>query len=156
MGTVQERTLRAEPARAWWRIRHAGALCGALIVLLAAAGCASTQSGPATPVPISDFRMVAGKWTGVVLGLAGPRDDAGDWIELAIREDGSYEFGISRTIGVLSGKGKLTIADGKMTSESDRGSAAYALSDLGGRQYLHVVATLRSGRSFAGNLNRAP
>lgn len=156
MTAVQERDAIAETKRAWRRCRHRRVVCGLLIVMLTAVACASTPSAPATAIPIQDFRMVAGKWVGVVLGLAGPRDDAGDWIELTISADGTFEFGISRTIGVLRGKGKFTLADGKMTSESDRGSAAYALSELGGRQYLHVVATLRSGRLLSGNLNRAP
>ena len=93
-----------------------GALLLVAVAILAA--CASStsspSSGPTTAVPITDFKMVAGKWAGPLRGLAGPRDDEGDWVQMTIAESGAYEFSIARTIGVATGKGTFNLKDGKL------------------------------------------
>ena len=139
-----------------WRTGRARVRCGLLIAMLALVACTSAPPpAPATPVAITDFRMVAGKWVGTVVGLAGPRNDEGDWLELTIGEDGTYDFGIYRTIGVFGGKGKLMLQDGKLTGEGERGRATYALSERGGRQSLLAEGVLKSGTTVSGTLRRA-
>jgi hypothetical protein len=63
--------------------------------LLTVAGCAETsQSPPAlSPVAITDIGSVAGKWAGPVTGLTTRRDE-GDWVNVVIGPDGTYDFGI--------------------------------------------------------------
>lgn len=146
--------MRARSKRAWWANSRARANAALLIVMLAAAACASTPSVPATPVPITDFRMVAGRWGGVLLGLSGPRNDEGDWVNVSVGEDGSFNFGIYRTIGAFAGKGKLTLKDGKLEGEGERGSATYTLVERGGKQYLRVEGKLKSGTDVSGDLHR--
>ena len=135
------------------RARFAGGVAMRVAALLVAvatlAACAapstSTSSAPATTVAITDYKMVAGKWAGNVRGLAGPRDDAGDWVQMTIAESGAYEFSIARTIGVFSGKGMFSLKDGKLAMEGERGSATFALFERGGRRFLRGDGMVGSG-----------
>ena len=132
-----------------------GTVARAAVVLLAAVllgACASSPPpAPATPLPITDYKMVAGKWAGHVKGLAGPRDD-GDWIEMTIGDNGAYEFGIARTIGVLAGKGNFTLADGKLTMRGERGQATFALLQREGVRFLRGTGMLHTGTALSGDL----
>lgn len=125
-----------------------------LLVVLALAGCASSAPPPppAAPIAITDYKMVAGKWAGLVKGLAGPRDDQGDWVEMNITESGAYDFGAARTIGMLTGKGNLALKDGKLAVEGERGQATMALLERGGKKLLRVDGKLRSGTPLSGEL----
>ena len=130
-------------------------MLGRLIVVLAVtiAGCTSAPPPPATTVPITSFQMVAGKWAGTVVGLSGSKDE-GDSIEVTIGEDGSYDFGMFRTIGMFGGKGRFALKDGKLTSQSQRGDAEYTLSERGGRQYLRGEGLFENNRKVTADLTR--
>ena len=84
----------------------------------------------------------------------GARDE-GDWVELTIRPDGSYDFKVARTIGMFGGKGMLSLKDGKMTSQGERGSAEYSLSERGGKQSLRVQGVVENNIKATGDLTRA-
>jgi hypothetical protein len=125
-----------------------------VLVATVLAGCAGTGAGPTdglAPVPITDFKMVAGKWDGLVSGLSAKRDD-GDWAEMTISPDGTYDFGVYRTIGVFGGRGTFTLSDGKLQMRGDRGSATYALYQGGGKRVLQVQAMLSDGRPLTAKL----
>lgn len=131
----------------------------ALLVLLAFAitgvlGCAGGPSAPSiVPVAITDLKTVAGKWTGLY-----SRDTSSssreDWVELAIKEDGTYEFGSFRQVGALHGKGKLMLRDGKLYGQGERGSTVYSLFDRGGKPLLKVAAQDTAGMSYTAELTR--
>jgi hypothetical protein len=125
------------------------------VLVLALAACASAPpSPPATTVPIMNYQMVAGRWAGPVTGLPGGARDEGDWVELTIRPDGSYDFKVARTIGMFGGKGMLSLKDGKMTSQGERGSAEYSLSERGGKQSLRVQGVVENNIKATGDLTR--
>ena len=131
-------------------------MLGRLIVVVAVtiAGCTSAPPPPpATTVPITSFQMVAGKWQGTVVGLSGSKDE-GDSIEVTIGEDGSYDFGMFRTIGMFGGKGQFGLKDGKLTSQSQRGNAEYTLSERGGRQYLRGEGLFENSKMVTADLTR--
>jgi hypothetical protein len=113
---------------------------------LTVAGCAETsQSPPAlSPVAITDIGSVAGKWAGPVTGLAKRRDE-GDWVNVVIAPDGTYDFGIYRTIGMFGGKGKLIVQDGKLALHSDRGNSTLTLFEGGGKRVLRGDGVLSDG-----------
>jgi hypothetical protein len=120
-------------------------------------GCASSPS-PASvpaaamsPVAISDFRAVSGRWAGPVTGLAQRRTE-GDWVQLSIAPDGTYEFGIARTIGMFGGKGQLTLEDGKLVMAGERGRATYALYEGAGRRLLRANGVLATGGTVSAEL----
>jgi hypothetical protein len=135
-----------------------GLMARAAVVLVALAfgACASSPPpSPATPVPITEYKMVAGKWAGHLKGLADPRDD-GDWIEMTIGQDGAYEFEIARTIGVAAGKGKFALEDGKLTMKGERGGqATFALFQREGTRFLRSAGMLHTGTAISGELRPA-
>ena len=101
---------------------HAPLLLALVATMLAA--CAGRGPTDAlTPVPITDFKMVAGNWEGPVSGISAQHDD---WVELTITPDGKYDFGVYRTIGVFGGTGTLKLSGGTVQLFGERGSAGRA------------------------------
>jgi hypothetical protein len=132
-------------------LKGSQALALLVVAVLALAGCATKGSTfGMQPVPITDFKMVAGKWSGPVTGISANRDD---WADMTITPDGRFEFGIARTIGVFSGGGPLTLADGKMQGRGERGSIVYTLYQSGDRRLLKGDATLSDGRQVSATLS---
>src|SRR5215471_15394533 len=84
------------------------------------AGCAGSDSATTTaPLPITDIASVAGKWVGL-LEIAGSQDRQ-DYIEVTIAGDGTYRAASARTIGVMDARGKITLSDGKLLIQGERG-----------------------------------
>jgi hypothetical protein len=131
-------------------LKTSHALVLLVVAVLALAGCATQGSTVGLqPVPITDFKMVAGKWAGPVTGITS-RDD---WAEMTITPEGRFDFGIARTIGVFEGGGPLTLADGKMQGKGARGSIVYTLYQSGNRRVLKGDATLSDGRQVNATLS---
>lgn len=131
---------------------RAAALMLAMLVLGA---CASSAPAPQlTSVAITDYKMIAGKWSGLVIGLASLRDD-GDWVDMVIRENGTYEYGIARNIGVMAGKGTFRLQDGKVLMAGDRGQGTFSLLEGEGTRVLRGSGMLNSGTALRGDLRPA-
>jgi hypothetical protein len=90
-----------------------------LVIALGFAGCATSGSSAGGPVAITDLASVAGKWVGL-LEMAGSQDRQ-DYIEFTIAGDGTYRAASARTIGVMDARGKLTLSDGKLLIQGERG-----------------------------------
>ncbi len=118
------------------------------------AGCANTpthQPTPANPVPISDFRAVAGKWEGLVRALRQK-----DWYQVMIHEDGRFEAVSPRgAVGVFRSRGTFTLSDGKLRAESDKGSATYTLYEGDDERILQFDAITSKGIRHFGKLSPA-
>jgi hypothetical protein len=125
------------------------------LVILGAmlSGCAgdrsSTQAREAQ-IPIASIQAIAGKWAAVVERTARRED----WVELLINEDSSFQYTSARTIGMLEGKGTLTLREGQGISESGRGRATYRLYDRGGRQVLRVEVVETNGLRYEAEFTR--
>jgi hypothetical protein len=102
-------------------------------------------------VPVTEVKNVAGHWAGTVARDTSSRED---WVRVVIAPDGTYEFSSARNIGVLSGKGQLTMKDGKLVGEGPRGTSVYTLYDRGGRQVLIVDVRLHDGATYSAVLSR--
>lgn len=135
------------------RRQLAGALSLLLAVAMGACTTAPSTSSAVSPVAITDFKMVAGRWQGLVTGLASRRDE-GDTVQLTIGNDGTYDFGVYRTIGALTGKGTFTLQDGKLRMQGERGQAVYTLYEGNGRQYLRSEGELSSGMPLSAEFRR--
>jgi len=101
----------------------------ALLLLGASAlgGCASSSSsGPVGEIPITDFRMVAGRWTGYLTAEGRPRQDD-DLVDLTIGQDGAYAFAVDRKVGPFVGKGQFVLKEGKLVMDGARGRALFTL-----------------------------
>lgn len=124
-----------------------------LLALVATALAACAGMGPTaglTPLPITDFQMVAGDWEGPARGMSAQHDD---WIEVTFTPDGQYDFGIYRTIGVFGGRGMLTLSGGKLQMRGDRGSATYTLYQSGAKRILQGQGVLSDGRQISATLS---
>src|SRR5215470_9781173 len=91
-----------------------------LALVLGLAGCATSESTTTAPLPITDIASIAGKWVGL-LEMAGSRDRQ-DYIEVTIANDGTYRAASARTIGVMDARGTVSVSDGKLTIQGERGS----------------------------------
>ncbi|HSF04686.1 MAG TPA: hypothetical protein VLG10_02750 [Methylomirabilota bacterium] len=123
-----------------------------IAVLAGCAGMAPTGPPAETVVPITGFDVVKGKWAGIVARSPASRRE--DLIELTVDGDGAYRFTSARTIGVLQGRGQLTLRDGALASASEQGSATYRLVDRGGKHVLKVEAVDRDGLRYSAELTR--
>lgn len=126
-----------------------------LVVALTGAACArpAPPSPSMSPVAITDFKSVAGKWGGLVRGLpprGSSQDD--DFVDVEIKPDGTYDFGIYRTVGVFGGKGKLTLEEGRLTLKTERGSSTLVLLEGNGRRILRANAVMTNGLRLSSDL----
>jgi hypothetical protein len=118
------------------------------VVATSLMGCAaSTSQLPSVQVPIASASVIAGKWAGTVRRDPSTDDD---WVDLTIKDDGTYEVKSFRQIGALLGTGHLTISGGKMTSETERARATYTLYEGDGKRALNVDGVLKNGVTFSG------
>ena len=126
-------------------------LFAALVVMVQMAACAGPGTAPrasSVMVPITDVKAVAGAWAGVASRTASDQDD---WVEVTLNEDGTFEAFSARQIGVLQGKGTLTVDGGKMMARGPNGSAVLTLYDRAGR-VLVLDFRDRNGVSYSGEL----
>jgi hypothetical protein len=127
-------------------------------MVVAIGGCASDRAGDRVetptseaPVPITSIAAIKGKWAGVVARGSANRDD---WLELTINDDGSFQYTSARTIGVLQGRGQLSLRDGQGFSESERARSTYQLIDRGGKRVLRVDVVETNGLRYGADLAR--
>lgn len=135
----------------WFRAACFGTLVG---VFAASIGCAPIEQPPpppSTPVSVSAFTSVAGKWAGIL--KATPRLRHDDWVTMVIHNDGSYQFKSVRTIGIMQGQGTFTLADGKLRSETERGWIVATLYEEGGRRMLKVEGATKEGEQYSADLD---
>ena len=112
----------------------------AIGIVASLAGCAS--GGSSAAVPVTDVKSLAGKWGGVAQG---PGSSQQDYVEMSIREDGTYDVTTSRTIGRYAGNGRVTLRDGQLTFEGANSTGVGSLmTGSGGEKVLQVTV------SFAG------
>jgi hypothetical protein len=119
-------------------------------VATALAGCASL--GAMTPVALTDVKSVAGKWRGVVHRPGVEQD----YVELTIREDGSYDLVSRQTVGSSSGRGKMMVRDGRLVLQGEKGhGGATVLKNSDGDRVMKVEATLTDNSTLTASLSPA-
>jgi len=130
---------------------------GAMVALCGLGACSSPSGGgsSATPVAVTDVRSVAGKWAGLVDAL-GPRSDD-QYIEVTVREDGTYRATAARTIGFMDAQGRLQPSDGRLLVLGDSGSRGTAvLLTRDGGPLLQVEVTNAAGTRRTARLRPQP
>lgn len=115
---------------------------------------AAKRSSP-TAVAIQDIKSVAGRWSGILYGRPGGARGQ-DWVELAIKEDGTYTLASARTIGVFSGSGTVSLADGRLIAEGEKGRVTLTLYQRDGKRFLRAEGTMASGQPLQADLYPAP
>src|SRR5258708_99752 len=89
-------------------------------VVVGFGGCGSSGSArTGGPSAITDVASITGKWVGL-LEMAGSRDRE-DYVEVTIASDGTYRAASARTIGVMDTKGRVSVSDGRLLIQGERG-----------------------------------
>ena len=113
-------------------------------------GCASV--GPIAPVVVSDVKSVTGTWQGVVYE---PGSEP-DYVELTIREDGSYDLVSRQAIGESRGRGKIVLSGGRLIMKGERGrGVGTLLSSPAGDLVMNIDATLSDNSTLSAKLWRS-
>jgi hypothetical protein len=113
-------------------------------------GCASVS--PVAPVVVSDVKSVAGTWQGVVYE---PGSEP-DYVELTIREDGSYDLVSRQAIGESRGRGKIVLSGGRLIMEGERGRGVVTLMrNQAGDLVMNIDATLSDNSTLSAKLWRS-
>jgi hypothetical protein len=116
------------PMKKWW------ARGTWVVTLLALGACASSGGGgdrtasgagrgPGAPVPVTDLKTVVGHWAGL-MDLPGNAED--QYLEVTVREDGTYRAKSARTIGVMDVEGTVAVSDGRLLLQGRSGSRGTA------------------------------
>ena len=131
--------------RSLWAVLVAVVVVGFTAALL---GCASL--GPVTPVAVSDVRSVAGTWQGVVY----KSNSQPDYVDLTIREDGSYEVVSRHTIGLSNGEGRIVVSDGRLMFQGEKGhGVGTLLRNPAGDRLMEIEATLSDNSTLSATLS---
>lgn len=120
--------------------------------LAAAAGCETTgprQQLEWKPVHITDPSQVTGKWDGLLRRVPPSRTDL---VTVVIAPDGRFRFTSARTIGILTGEGTLTVADGHLTATTERGSLEMTLYEADSQRMLKAKGQSSDGIGFVVDL----
>jgi hypothetical protein len=136
-----------------FRVSSAMTLLMAMFVVMAAAGCAGTQtssSGPGISIPITDLKTIAGKWSGRASRLT---SDVDDWLEVTLHGDDSFEAFSAKQIGVFQDKGTLTLSGGKVMAAGSHGTAVLTLYDRRG-EVLVIDTTETNGVKHSADLRQ--
>lgn len=121
----------------------------AIVLTACAAGGGATSLG--TPVTITDIKMVAGRWEGLMSPETGRERD--DFIEVTLGENRTYEAKSSRTIGVMDARGTYEISDGKLLLRGQRSTGTGTLREKDGRHVLTVAVTTNEGLRYSARLS---
>jgi hypothetical protein len=130
------------------------ALVASAVIAVPTELSAAKQSRP-TAVAIPDIKSVAGRWSGVVYGRPGGVRGQ-DWVELALQEDGTYTLASARTIGVFSGSGTLSLADGRLILQGEKARVTVTLYQRDNKRFLRAEGTMASGQPLRADLYPAP
>jgi hypothetical protein len=133
--------------RSWWLQGAWGAL--AIVLTACAAGGGASNLG--TPVNITDVKMVAGRWDGLMSPETGRERD--DFIEVTLGVDRTYEAKSSRTIGAMDARGTYQISDGKVLFQGQRSTGTGTLWEKDGRRVLIVAVTTNEGLRYSARLS---
>jgi hypothetical protein len=133
--------------RSWWLQGAWGAL--AIVLTACAAGGGANNLG--TPVTITDVKMVAGRWDGLMSPETGRERD--DFIEVTLGVDRTYEAKSSRTIGAMDARGTYQISDGKVLFQGQRSTGTGTLWEKDGRRVLIVAVTTNEGLRYSARLS---
>jgi hypothetical protein len=75
-------------------------------------------------VAVTDLKSVAGRWVGLMDVPGNSNED--QYLEVTVREDGTYRAKSARTIGVMDAQGTIAVSDGRLLLRGERGSRGTA------------------------------
>jgi len=123
-----------------------------IAVALAVVACA-TGGAHGVSVPIRDLQSIAGRWQGLMQAADSQQDD---FIDVTLVADGTYQTGGARTVGVIDGRGRAAVQDGRLRLTGERSTATGRLFEKEGKRTLVIDVTAASGRQFTARLSPRP
>jgi hypothetical protein len=121
--------------------------------LAATAGCgtaAPRQQLDWKRVTVTDPSQVAGKWEGLLRRTPPVRTDP---VTVVIASDGRFRFSGEKTLGLLSGDGSITVAEGRLTATTEKESATLTLYEADNQRMLNIKGQSTDGLvEFEANL----
>jgi len=130
-------------------LRSSWTVLTAVVIGFAASLMACASVGPVTQVTVTDLKSVAGTWKGLVY-RSGVEPDA---VTATIREDGTYNILSVQRPGMSDGRGKVTIADGRLMFEGVRGhGVGTLLKNPNGDLLMTVDAVLADNSTLSAKL----
>jgi hypothetical protein len=132
-------------------VKKISTIVATMIAMHLFVACSSTdmkETRQWQPATITDFKSVAGKWEGLL--VRDPRTPNDDWVTFIIGDTGAYEFVSPRLIGVFSGKGQLSVSDGKLVAKSEKGGqmTLQLYTDAGGSGERILRTNAKDGQGF--------
>ena len=127
------------------------------LLLLAHAGCASAgaSAGRDTQIPVTNVGSVIGRWAGLS-DLPGHRNDD-LYVEVTVRDDGTYEATSARTIGFMDARGRVQPRDGRLLIQGNDGAHGTAtLYSADGQRTLLVEMVRAKGGNVTARLRPKP
>ena len=103
-------------------------------------------------IPVSSLATITGEWEGLSKTVPEMRDDAR--VRLIILEKGHFLFISDRGTEMLVGTGALTILQGTVLANGQRGAAMLTLHDRAGAPVLVVQAALSDGHHYYREMTR--
>lgn len=132
------------------------AVLAATVVMASVAslpGCASSGSGPVTPVAVSDIKSLTGTWKGTVYRSNFEPES----VDLVIHDDGSFEVVLTWSSGTSRGSGKVLVRDGRLLVEGTKGrGAGTLLKNRAGDLVLNVDMILNDNSTLTAKLWPSP
>jgi len=108
-------------------------------------------------VPITELKIVVGRWDGLVSGLSSRPSINEDLVDLVIKDDATYEAKAVRSIGVFQGRGTVELREGALVLQGQRGATGTGqLFAVDGRRVLEIDATIADGRRVRARLSPKP
>ena len=129
-----------------------------VLLLLIHGGCASVASDSAsrgTPIPVTSVGTVAGRWAGLSELPGNRRED--NYVEVTLRDDGTYDATSARTIGFMDARGRVQLSDGRLLIQGNNGARGTAtLYSAGGERTLLVEMQTPTAGSITARLRPQP
>jgi hypothetical protein len=129
-------------------------LVAIMVIATPAALCAASRSR-APAEPIQNVESIAGRWFGVLYGRPGGAEGR-DGIELTIQKDGTYTLSSVRIIGAFTGRGTVTLLDGKLAGQEEKARVTITLYRRDSQCFLRVEGATEQGNTLTADLYPAP
>jgi hypothetical protein len=117
--------------------------------LAACAGLGTHQQIPLSPVPITGIKMVEGTWEGLVTNARTGKDAGRIVVVLTSHEAyGTYSFGGATAQGSLVGTGRVTVQNGRLSSEMGQRMVDFTLCLRGSEKVMTAHVFGKDGNPY--------
>lgn len=127
-----------------------------LLLVSSLAACAwmgTQQQIPLSPVPVTEIKSVEGTWEGLVIN-ARTGKDAGRIVVVLTSHDayGTYSFGGATAQGSLVGTGRVTLQNGRLSSEMEQRMVDFTLCLRGSEKVMMAHVFGKDGNPYYAEL----